>query len=494
MRIDYSKVHLHWRARWYKGKEYRSYSLARSYKINGKVRKEIVQRIGPLSDDDVIQWRRFLSEFKKSKKLSNEQFDGVTNIPCVYTVDSAQKSLESDTTEMKKIEYTDADQEIDIRSYEEAVKNAFIEVQDVRLDNINYPFYGILLIILAATLAGCTAITHIYEYSKAKRELFRRLLGIEHEPSYSLFWWILTRTNHEELNQAFARWIRVAAGELENKIIAIDGKRLRGAKNIPIHYVSAYECTHGFLLGQVKTEEKSNEITAIPELLKVIDVEGAIITIDAAGCQKAIVKDIKERGGDYIIALKGNQDTLYAEAQNYFSQARVAGYEWVDCERDISHDKGHGRIETREITVIRDLEWLDCLKDWRDLRSLIEVKSTRAIKGHSTEELRYYISSKDMSAETANKNIRLHWGIENSLHWVLDVIFGDDLSRANRGHAGENLGLFRRMAYFLFKQDSEKGTMASKKRLAMWEESYMLKLLANFMNEVNCEADLKKLN
>lgn len=478
--MDLAKVHLHWRVSKYKGKTHKSYSLARSYRDNGKVRKEIVYKLGSLTDNEVNQWRFILSTFK-NPSINNI----VSNNEPYHDTINPNHTLEVLEMQKKKVEYADDEQSSDIFTYEQAVQNAFTEVIDVRAqDNLRHPFYGTLLIILAATLAGCTAITHIYEYSKTKKELFNRLIGTTHCPSYMTFWWLLTRTNSEALNQAFTRWIVSIAENLECKVIAIDGKRLRGAKNNLVHYVSAYECTRGFLLGQVKTEEKSNEITAIPELLKVIDVKDAIVTIDAAGCQKTIVKDIRDRGGHYLIALKGNQGMLQAEAMNFFTQARDVGYDGVDCDRITTTDRGHGRVEIREITITHDLQWLDNLWQWQDLNALIEVKSTRTIEGKTSEECRYYISSKKMNAMEAGKNIRSHWAIENQLHWVLDVVFCDDVCRANIGHAAENLGLFRRMAYSLLKQDPQKGQgLASKQRLAMWEESYVLYLLTKFIKE-----------
>ena len=250
----------------------------------------------------------------------------------------------------KKFIYDEHDQSVDIQSYEDAVKHAFADVPDPRVaDNQQYPFYGLLLTILAGILAGAKSISGIYEYGKEKAAMLCPLLDLERHPSYTAFWWILTRTNPEILNKAFIRWIKLVADTLvgSEKKISIDGKTLRGDKKGLVPYVSGYESGSGLLLGQVKTEEKSNEITAIPELLKVIDVKDATVTIDAMGCQKSIVNDIRERGGHYVIALKGNQDTLHAEAQNFFDQARAAGYKGAKCKQYEAINKGHGRIEKR---------------------------------------------------------------------------------------------------------------------------------------------------
>jgi predicted transposase YbfD/YdcC len=387
----------------------------------------------------------------------------------------------------KHDDYAEEEQNLDTQLSEDT-KKAFVEVVDPReYDNLQYPFYGILLIILAATIASAKSIRAMHEYAHEKAGIFCSLLGINQMPGYMAFWWVLTRTNPDLLNQAFIRWISSIANQLPiigPKRISVDGKALRGAKRKAVHYVSAYEDNRGLLLGQVKTEEKSNEITAIPELLKVVDVRDAIVTIDAMGCQRKIVQDIRERGGHYIIALKGNQGILNDEVQGFFEQARDLEYEGVKCSRANTYNEGHGRQEIKNIVVTNDLGWLACRSDWKDLNTLIQIRSTRTCKGKTTEEYRYYISSKSMTAKEAGAIIRSHWAIENKLHWVLDVFFYDDASRANVGHAAENLGLFRRMAYCLLKQDTENGQgLASKQRKAMWNDEYVLDRLSSFINQ-----------
>ncbi len=184
------------------------------------------------------------------------------------------------------------------------------------------------------------------------------------------FWWLVTRANPSMLNEVFTRWIAPIADELplkSAKRVAIDGKALRGRKKARFTMLSAYDSTRGLLLGQIKTKEKSNEITAIPELLKVIDVKDAVVTIDAMGCQKQIVNAIRERGGHYVIALKGNKGTLHAEAESFFQQARAVDYEETGCSRATTTDKGHSREEKREVTVIEDLDWLACRGEWRGI-------------------------------------------------------------------------------------------------------------------------------
>lgn len=485
--MDLSLLHLHWTARKKQGKEYRVYSLARSVRNDGKVRKQIIFKLGKLTADEISQWRQVLHNLKKPSKTGAT----INNMPeNDLSCEDLQKLLKA--ASKKQFDYPETDRVIDVELYKKVIQQAFVELIDPReQENLLYPYYGILLIVLAATLASAKSIRGIHEYAQEKASIFCPLLGMSRAPGYMAFWWILTRTNSDMLNKVFTRWITAIADELlvkGTKRIAIDGKALRGAKRNSVHYVSAYDNTRGLLLGQVKTKEKSNEITAVPELLKIIDIKESIVTIDAMGCQKSIAHDIRERGGHYLIALKGNQGNLHAEAENFFAQARAADYEDTGCSRATTADKGHGREEKREIVVTEALDWLDSKNEWRDLTALIEIKSTRTLKGKTTVESRYYITSKSMKAKQAGSTIRSHWGIENNLHWMLDVFFDDDKSQANIGHAAENLGLFRRMAYCLLKQDTVKGRgLATQQRKAMWNDNYVLELLGGFIQQTSSE-------
>ena len=194
--------------------------------------------------------------------------------------------------------------------------------------------------------------------------MFSKLLGASKAPSYTVFWWLLTRMEPEPLQAAFIKWASKLPADVKAKFIAIDGKHLNGlVGGKGVHLVAAWESSHGILLGQVKAQEKSNEITAIPELLDMIDINGANVTIDAAGCQRGIAKKIREKGGDYTLALKGNQGTLHAEAKNFYSQAREVGFADANCKVSKTLDKGHGRIEEREVVVTNDLSWLDTRRE-----------------------------------------------------------------------------------------------------------------------------------
>lgn len=382
--------------------------------------------------------------------------------------------------------YPVVDQLLDQQAFIESVETEFQDIEDPRVkDNVSYPLPSLLVIILSAVLAGADSISHIHEFADAKIDLLKRILGIERAPSYTVFWWLLVMLDPQKLQDTFLRWMKSLPDEIKERVIAIDGKRLNGTSKRKVHLVSAWETGRSLLLGQLKTEEKSNEITAIPELLKTLDVKGATVTIDAAGCQKNIVEEIRAAGGNYVIALKGNQGTLHAEAQNFFDQAREAEYEGAECIKAKEIGKSHGRIEEREAVITKNLEWLDCREEWKDLTSLIEITAKREAKGKVTEEKRYFITNLVLTPEKAIKLVRGHWGIENHLHWAMDVIFREDKSLINTGNAPENLAITRRMAQTILQAEA-KGTkgIAKRRRQAGWDEGYLLKLLGILFEEM----------
>lgn len=375
--------------------------------------------------------------------------------------------------------YSAIDQLLDQEEFIESIKREFGKIPDPRvLDNQAYPFTSLLIMILAAVIAGANAITQIHQYVCVKSHLFQRLLGLAQSPSYVCLWWLLVRLDPQQLQEAFIQWVKTLPSEIKERIIAIDGKRLNGASKQLIHLVSAWETSRGLLLGQVKTEEKSNEIKAIPALLDTLDIKGATVTIDAAGAQKKIVEKIRDGGGNYVIALKGNQGTLHDEAKNFFEQAREVGYEGCECVIAKAEEKGHGRTEEREVVVTSLLDWLDCRDEWRDLTTLVEISTRREVKGKVSLERRYYLSNMVMTAEKAMQIIRRHWSIENHLHWAMDVIFGEDDCTVSTGNAAENFAMFRRMAQSILQAEAggTKG-IAMRRRQAAWDDDYMIKLL-----------------
>ncbi len=385
------------------------------------------------------------------------------------------------TKKKEKEFYSEVDQLLDAEEFLESVREGFCGVDDPRAkDNLSYPLVNLLIMILCSVLAGANTIIDIYNYAHLKLNMFQRILKMEEAPSYDVFWWLLTRLNPKQLESSLINWIQSLPDEEKERLIAIDGKHIKGAaRGGKIHLVSAWDSCRSLLLGQIKADEKSNEITAIPELLESLDLENATVTIDAAGCQTEIVKKIRERGGNYVIALKGNQGILRAEAENFFTQAREAGYQEADCQSYSSCEKGHGRIEEREVVVTSNLDWLECRHEWKDLTSLIEVRSQRTIKGETSEETRFYISNLKLAPERAGETVRSHWSIENRLHWNMDVNFGEDASLASICNAGENLAILKRLASTMIRIDlgGIRGT-AQRRRQAMWDDSWALRLLS----------------
>ena len=369
----------------------------------------------------------------------------------------------------------------------------FQNVKDPRvLDNQRYKFHDLLLIIICATICGANDIESIVNFVDSKIDWFKSKLGIEKAPSYKTIWWVMVLMDPQTLNESFTNFIadiRIAfSGEgvnrQEKEIIAIDGKTSRGTKREHVkalHTVSAWSSTFQLLLGQVKTNEKSNEITAIPELLDLLDLRNTIITIDAMGCQTAIAQKIVDGGGDYILALKGNQETIHEEVKKVFEEdgpedSKNRDIKPIEFDVASSTEKGHGRIEKRTIRVCHDIQWLKKEKQWDNINSIIEFISERKIKGRITKEKRYYISSVKSSARDFLKWIRSHWGVE-SLHWSLDVSFKEDLFQGFTGHLAENVTLLQRLTLMLLKKNSLKKSIAKKRERAGWNTNYLLEIL-----------------
>jgi len=283
--------------------------------------------------------------------------------------------------------------------------------------------------------------------------------------------------NPQAFSDAFFKWIKDEhISSLAGKQINIDGKSLRGARskkgNSNVHIVHAWVHEYGMLIGQLKTDEKSNEITAIPALLELLDIKDATISIDAAGCQKNIAKTIRNAGGNYLLAVKRNQPRLYDDVINLFEEAHKIDFKYVlNCDRFESLEKNSGRIEKRSIAIISDPSELSTALDWKDLETVIEVVNEISAKGKITIEKRYYISNLIENAQEFGARVRAHWGVE-SMHWTLDVTFKEDSSRANTLHAAVNLGTLRRAALNIVKSDPElkKLGMAKVRRKAKWNE------------------------
>lgn len=356
----------------------------------------------------------------------------------------------------------------------------FAELKDPRVErNRDHLLEEILLIAIAAVLSGAESWNDIEEYGKSKREWLQTFLTLPHGiPSHDTFNRVFSALDPEELEKGFVAWVSSIAKLTAGEVVAIDGKALCGTRQSGnkaiVHMVSAWAESNGLVLGQRKVDEKSNEITAIPKLLEALELSGTVVTIDAMGCQKTIAEKIIAKQADYILAVKENQGHLLEEVQDSFRMlASESVAEEIDC--------GHGRVEKRTCSVIADTSLLlENAAGWAGLRGLVRIEAERYHKtsGKTEREIRYYITSVKPEAAPLNRMIRQHWGIENKLHWVLDVAFGEDASRKRAGHAAQNFSLLNRIALNLLKQDTSlKRGIKGKRLKAAWDHPYLLKLL-----------------
>lgn len=356
----------------------------------------------------------------------------------------------------------------------------FAELQDPRVERTRrHLLQDIVLIAIAAILSGAGGWDEIERYGKAKKQWLKSFLQLPHGiPSHDTFNRVFQALDPAELEKSFLDWVRSLARLTAGDVVAIDGKSLRGTAKVEgkpiVHMVSAWASANNLVLGQRKTDAKSNEITAIPQLLAALELTGTVVTIDAIGCQKAIAEQIATQQADYILAVKENQPSLLADIRDSFKMLPATSVdEQIDC--------GHGRVERRRCSVLADLSLLDHAAGWTQLKSLVRIQAERYHKatGKTERETRYYISSLKPDAAKLNAAIRQHWGIENKLHWVLDVAFGEDLSRKRAGHAAQNFSLLNRIALNLLKQDKTCRLGVHGKRLAAaWDHDYLLRLLS----------------
>ncbi len=359
-------------------------------------------------------------------------------------------------------------------------------IKDPRIErHKRYSLVDILVIAICAMICAAETWEDIEEFGHAKREWLATFLELENGiPSHDTFRRVFILLDADELKASFLDWIRSAISLSQGQLVNIDGKVLRRSKKSAsgkeaLNVVSAWASEQSVVLGQVKCEEKSNEITAIPELLKIIEITGCIVTIDAMGCQKEIVKEIVDKRADYVISLKGNQGTLHQEIKDYLDWAERIKFKDIAFDSYETLEKGHGRIEQRKCWVTEEIDWLEPRAEWKNLKSVVMVEATReVIGGQKTVEKRYFISSLAANAEEALKAVRGHWAIENELHWCLDIGFREDECRTRTGNAAENLAIIRHLGINLLKQEKScKQGIKSKRLKAGWDESYLLKVL-----------------
>jgi predicted transposase YbfD/YdcC len=347
----------------------------------------------------------------------------------------------------------------------------------------------IIAIAMCGVICGADDWVAIAQYGEAKENWLRSFLELPHGiPSHDTFGDVFAWIDPEEFRKSFLNWVQAVVERVGEQVISIDGKTLRGSQDRrhgkeAIEMVSAWAHANQIVLGQMKVPADSHEIKAIPQLLHLLDIEGCLVTMDAAGCQKEIIETVLSQGGEYLVALKKNQGLLYQDTKYLFDDLAAQGDDPRVCPHDYAKttNKGHGRIEIRECWVIDGsgvVEHFRTGSQWQQLRSLIKVKAKRIIDGKQTIKERYFISSLSEKAAKLLAMLRTHWNIENGLHWVLDVAFLEDHNRVRTGHAPENLAILRHIAVNLLKQEQTKKIGIKNKRLrCAWDHEYLLQVL-----------------
>lgn len=359
-----------------------------------------------------------------------------------------------------------------------------------------YLLREVLAIVVIGCMCGCDNAEALEDWGRKERDWLGGFLPLEHgTPSQDVFLRVLAAVDTEQFRHSFLTWIQAVFEPLGlNGQIAIDGQTHRGSSNRasqkgPVHMVSAFACEAGLTLGQVATAEKSNELKALPILLDLLDLEGALVSIDAAGTQRDIVKLIRKKKGDYLLAIKANQQTLHEQTKAVFDAADIGPSENVDeadppqIQTQRGVDGGHGRIETRTASVIHDFEdWVPATDDWWHVETLIRIEATREddISNKQTHEVRYYFSSRKLTAKQANQAVREHWKVENQLHWVLDVSFGQDQCQIRTDNAAENFATVRQFALNLLRNYAgDSYSVPRRRRLCDYDTDYREQLLAD---------------
>ena len=356
----------------------------------------------------------------------------------------------------------------------------FRQVDDPRRDlGKEHDLTDILLIGIISVICGADSWNEMEQYGLEKEAFLRTFLKLDNGiPSHDTFNRVFSAIDPKQFEFCFINWVRELAKLNDKEVVAVDGKSLRGAKShgkkSPYHIVSAWASEQNLVLGQVKTDQKSNEITAIPELLKVLYLENTVITIDAMGCQEKIAEAIIEKKADFILAVKENQKQLYRDIEDEFKFNKT-------LQTHIHQDLGHGRIETRKCNVINNFEFIENQDKWTRLKGIVKIESIQEFKNSDKPNetaTRYYITSLEANAETLQKMIRSHWGIENKLHWCLDVAFSEDASRKRTGNAAQNFSILSKIALNLLRKDKQtKQGLKGKRLKAGYDNNYLVKIL-----------------
>ncbi len=353
----------------------------------------------------------------------------------------------------------------------------FADLEDPRDTNARHDLHDILLIALCTVLCGGEDCSDMALFGRAKEPFLRQFLTLRHGiPSHDTFSRVFRHLDPAQFHACFVTFMRRFAEGCQG-VLAIDGKTLRrsfdrAAGRSPLHLVSAWAVEQRLVLGQVATDEKSNEITAVPQLLRLLSLKGLTVTADALNCQREIAAQVIQQGGDYVLALKGNQGTLFDDVKLFLDDPAVA---LASAE---TTDGDHGRIEVRRARLTTDIAWLQEAHDWPGLKAIGKVSAVRETKEGTGQETRYFLMSQALTPERFGAIVRGHWGIENGLHWVLDVTLNEDQMRNRKDHGPENLALLRRLALNLAKIEPSKGSMKGKLKRAGWDDAYLAALLA----------------
>ena len=363
------------------------------------------------------------------------------------------------------------------------IKDHFSNLTDPRDENKRHKLIDIVFITICGVICNADKWEDVEDFGNAKLSWLKRYLELPHGiPTHDTFNRVFAALDPEEFNSCLLNWVK-SIKPIEEEIINIDGKTVRHSfdkkSGTPaIHMVSAWANTAGITLGQIKVNEKSNEITAIPELLELLELEGCVVTIDAMGTQKKIAKKIASKNADYMLALKGNQGTLNDDVALYYEGIDEKNYDAQIFDYDKQVEKDHGRIEIRKCWCTENIEWLSQKGDWKNLQSISLIRSTRILDDNETMEDRLYISSLPANAQKHNFIIRKHWGIENSLHWVLDMAFDEDNCRKRKNHSAENFAIVRHVALNLLKEKKTPALSFRRQRLkAGWDSDYLEKII-----------------
>jgi predicted transposase YbfD/YdcC len=362
----------------------------------------------------------------------------------------------------------------------QAFAAVFDTLEDPRCGNAQrHQLLDILMIALCTVLCGGEGCADMARFGRAKLTFLKQVLTLEHGiPSHDTFSRVFRLLDPVQFHSCFRTFMRRFAEGCQG-VVALDGKTLRrsfdrAAAASPLHLVSAWAVEQRLVLGQIATDDKSNEITAVPQLLRLLSLKGVVVTADALNCQREIAEQVVAQGGDYVLALKGNQGTLHEDVKLFLADAETA------LEQAETVDGEHGRIEVRRATVSRDIGWLQEMHAWPGLQAIGTVTATRETAGTVSRETRYFLMSQAFSAERFAAIVRAHWGIENGLHWVLDVTLNEDQQRNRKDHGAENLALLRRLALNVAKLEPSKDSMRGKLKRAGWDDSFLAQMLIAF--------------